>query len=171
MTAAPLSSGPTSTTGERGTLARLAARRGVRTAPFGTVVGALLGLIAGGAEDAAMSSSESALVMAALIGFALAPATVAGISVARYLRAAGSGGASSWAASIGYAAIVGAAWGAIGALVTYTAGSLVDLNLSLGGLVMTVIGAGTAIGAFTGLLVKLASLTARGGSAPTKRAG
>jgi len=150
-------------------LVRLAARRGVRAAPFGAVVGAILGIIGGGSADNGLTSSETALVMAALLGFALVPAVVAAISVARRLRLSTDSGPGSWVRAIGYGATAGAAWAMIGALVTYGAGSIVDLNLNLGGLLTTVTGAGVLAGGLSGLLVKLASLTSRGDAAATSQ--
>jgi hypothetical protein len=161
MAAAEFRSAGDSTVSQTNALARLAARRGVRAAPFGAVAGAILGIVGGGGADSALTASETALVMAALLGFALVPAVVAAISVARRLRLSADSGPVSWIRAIGYGAMAGAAWAAVGALVMYGAGTLVELNLNLGGLLMTVIGAGVVAGGLCGLLVKLASLTAR----------
>lgn len=142
------------------TLTRLAARRGVRAAPFGAAVGAILGLIGGGADNG-LTSNETSLMMAALLGFGLVPATVAAISVARGVRFSTGRALGRWGVGIGSALLAGVAWGAIGAVVTHGAGSIVDLNLDLGALLTTAIGASALAGGISGLLVMLASLTAR----------
>ena len=148
-------------TGRAAELSRLALRRGVRATPFGAAAGALLGLIGGGTDNG-LTANETALMMAALLGFGLVPAAVAAISVARRVRFGSSGTLERWGTGIGGAALTGLGWGAIGAVVSFGAGSLVDLNVNLGGLMTTAIGAGAVAGVVSGLLVLLASLTARG---------
>lgn len=170
MTAMTMTSTPASERSPFEALVHLAIRRGVRAAPFGAAAGAILGLI-GGDTDNGLTASETALMMAALLGFGLVPALVAAVSVARRVRFSGGATLGRWGAAIGYAGLASLAWGAIGAAVTFGVGSLADLNLDLGGVMTTSVGASAIAGAASGLLVMLASLTDRASSTPADHPG
>ncbi|MDA1146135.1 MAG: hypothetical protein O3A76_05845 [Chloroflexi bacterium] len=126
-------------------------RRGIFMTPIGALLGAALGLASGGTET--LDAGEAALVMATLFGFGLAPALASAVVAARRLNRGGRSIGPGLAIGTLLPAVVGAAWMALGAAGTFAVGSLIELDVQLGALLILGAALGFGGGAVIGLLV------------------